>query len=93
MVLKTKELQTIENNLANYDLGYWSLYEQSGTRMKMLASPFYHDLHIIQLKIMNLITKKSIFQQIAGKWENYMHNPINRYRAITHKGLFKLLYY
>ena len=39
------------------------------------------------------ITKKSKFQQIAVKWENYMHNPINRYRAIAYKSLFKLLYY
>ena len=91
--LFNKCCKTLELNLEKYDNGYWSLYEQSGTRMKMLASPFYHDLHIIQLKIMNLITKKSIFQQIAVKWGNYMHNPINRYRAIAYKSLFKLLYY
>ena len=91
--LFNKCCKTLELNLEKYDSGYWSLYEQSGTRMKMLASPFYHNLHIIQLKIINLLTKKSIFQQIAGEWENYMHNPINRYRAIVYKGLFKLIYY
>ena len=29
-------------NLDRYDLGFWSLYEQSGTWLPMMASPFYH---------------------------------------------------
>ena len=86
-------IETLEKNLIKYDTGFWSLYEQAGLKMKMLSSPFYHRLHIVQLKIINLLTKKSIFQQIAGEWENYMHNPINRYRAVIYKGLFKLIYY
>jgi len=85
--------KTIIQYLHTYDNGFWSLYEHSGTKLKMISSPFYHRLHIVQLKVMSLLTNKSIFQQIAGEWENYMHNPINRYRAIAYKSLFKLIYY
>ena len=35
-------LKTLENELDNYDCGYWSYYDQCGH----LASPFYHRLHI-----------------------------------------------
>ena len=91
--LFNKCCKTLELNLEKYDNGYWSLYDQAGLPIDNMASPFYHDLHIVQLKIMNLLTKKSIFQQIAEQWENYMHNPINRYRAIAYKSIFKLIYY
>ena len=37
-------VRTLRDNLAGFDAGFWSLYEQAGTRMKMLASPFYHQL-------------------------------------------------
>ena len=46
-------VETLIRNLARFDTGYWSLYEQSGTRLKMLASPFYHQLHIVQLRVMS----------------------------------------
>ena len=35
-----KGVHTLAANLGDYDAGFWSLYEQSGTRLKMLASPF-----------------------------------------------------
>ena len=43
--------RTLQRNLPAFDCGFWSLYEQSGTRLPMLASPFYHRLHINQLGI------------------------------------------
>ncbi|HEX5316916.1 MAG TPA: D-glucuronyl C5-epimerase family protein, partial [Candidatus Kapabacteria bacterium] len=46
-------VNTLRNNLNRYDLGFWSLYEQSGTLLPMVASPFYHRLHIVQLQIMH----------------------------------------
>src|SRR5215467_11296403 len=32
-----QSVQTLVNNLERYDLGFWSLYEQSGTRLEMVA--------------------------------------------------------
>src|SRR5208337_3913494 len=42
-------VKTLIGNVAYFDTGYWSLYEQSSTRRRMLASSFYHRLHIVQL--------------------------------------------
>jgi hypothetical protein len=80
-------------NLANYDTGYWSLYEKSGTRLKMLASPFYHRLHIVQLRVMSMITGDSRFAAVARQWESYSERRSNRTRALIEKSVFKLLHY
>jgi heparosan-N-sulfate-glucuronate 5-epimerase len=86
-------VQTLRLNLRRYDTGYWSLYEQSGTRLKMLASPFYHRLHIVQLRVMAHLTGESEFAKVADRWESYAHRRANRARAVIEKGVFKLLYY
>ena len=86
-------VHTLLSNLRCYDTGYWSLYEQSGTRLKMLASPFYHHLHIVQLRVMAHLTGEREFANVADRWENYARHRANRARALIEKGVFKLLYY
>jgi hypothetical protein len=86
-------VNTLRNNLHAFDAGFWSLYEQSGTRMKMLASPFYHSLHIIQLRVMHKITGDSFFGKFAEKWNRYRKSAIKRYYALLYKSAFKLFYY
>lgn len=86
-------VETLLQNLARYDTGYWSLYEQSGTRMKMLASPFYHRLHIVQLRIMSKLTGDDRFAAVAERWEGYAQHRSNRTRALVEKSVFKLLHY
>lgn len=86
-------IETLSNNLHTYDAGFWSLYEHSGTRMKMLASPFYHDLHIVQLQILNGLTERPLFEHYAGKWSGYRNNFLKRKRALLYKAIFKVLYY
>lgn len=84
---------TLKNNLHRFDIGFWSLYEQSGTRMKCLASPFYHRLHIVQLLVMYRLTGESIFAEYAHRWEAYRRNWLKRTMALAYKAIFKLLYY
>ena len=84
---------TLLTNLEKYDTGYWSLYEQSGTRLKMLASPFYHRLHIVQLRVMAQLTGEPRFEDVAQRWESYARQSANRTRAWVEKSAFKLLYY
>lgn len=84
---------TMKRTLLDYDVGYWSLYEQSGTRMKMLASPFYHRLHIVQLRVMERLTGEPFFGLIADRWEEYQRSRWRRTRALGYKGVFKLIYY
>jgi heparosan-N-sulfate-glucuronate 5-epimerase len=86
-------VETLAANLQRFDAGFWSLYEQSGTWLKMLASPFYHHLHVIQLKILYQLTGEEIFRNYAEKWEGYRRNRLNQKLALLYKGIFKLFYY
>ena len=86
-------VKTLTHNLARYDTGYWSLYEQSGTRMKMLASPFYHQLHIVQLRVMAMLTRDKLFAETADRWQYYSTRFSNRALALAEKSAFKLFYY
>ena len=91
--LFTRAVQTLLRNLDRYDLGFWSLYEQSGTRLPMVASPFYHQLHIVQLRVMHRLTGEDGFADIADRWESYGRSRGKRTRALCYKSAFKLCYY
>ena len=91
--LLTRGVRTLLHNLDRYDLGFWSLYEQSGTRLPMVASVFYHRLHIVQLRIMHRLTGEELFSRVADRWEDYTRHRINRARALAGKVAFKLSYY
>jgi heparosan-N-sulfate-glucuronate 5-epimerase len=86
-------VQTLARNLDRYDLGFWSLYEQSGTRLPMVASSFYHQLHIVQLRVMHRLTGEDKFLRVADRWESYGRSRSKRTRALCYKGVFKLCYY
>jgi len=85
--------QTLLHNLQRYDLGFWSLYELSGTRLPMVASGFYHRLHIVQLRGMARLTGEADFGCMAERWEGCWRNRVNRWRATVQKAAFKICYY
>ena len=91
--LFSRGARTLLHNLDRYDLGFWSLYEQSGTRLPMVASSFYHQLHIVQLRVMHRLTGENAFASVADRWENYSHKRANCARALCYKSAFKLCYY
>ena len=84
---------TLRRNLEKYDAGFWSLYELAGTRLKMLASHFYHRLHIAQLGVLQRLTGEELFGQYAERWDGYRRNFLKRNAALAYKSAFKLLYY
>ncbi len=86
-------IHTLQKHLADYDLGFWSLYEISGTRLPMVASAFYHRLHIVQLRILHQLTGVDVFSRSATRWERYAQSRIGRIRALGYKSAFKLCYY
>jgi heparosan-N-sulfate-glucuronate 5-epimerase len=88
-----ESVNTLVESLPTYDIGFWSLYEHSGTRLRMLASPFYHSLHIVQLRVMSRLTGLAIFEEYADKWETYRQSRLKRGAALAYKGVFKLCYY
>jgi len=85
--------RTVLRRVADYDCGYWSLYEQSGTRMKMLASPFYHRLHVSQLRITARLLDQPELDLWADRWTEYAASNACARRALAYKALFKVLYY
>ncbi len=91
--LFARAMETLRKHLHRYDLGFWSLYEQSGTQLPMIASPFYHSLHIVQLRITASMTGDNLFAQFADKWESYTRSRSKRTRALCLKSAFKLCYY
>lgn len=91
--LWSRAVQTLLHNLNRYDLGFWSLYEQSGTRLPMVASSVYHQLHIVQLRIMYRLTGEEEFERVAERWAGYSRSHTNRARALCYKSAFKLCYY
>ena len=91
--LFAQAVRTLRANLNRYDLGFWSLYEQSGTLLPMVASPFYHRLHVVQLRVMHRLTGDETFARRADKWEAYARSRAKRTRALCYKSAFKLGYY
>lgn len=91
--LEERCLRTLERHLSSFDCGFWSLYEQSGTRLPMLASPFYHRLHVSQLRISARLFERSLFAETAERWQGYADSPACARRAFLQKALFKVLYY
>ena len=86
-------VKTLLRNLDRYDLGFWSRYELSDTRLPMIASRFYHQLHIVQLRVMHRLTGQEKFARVAERWENYGRSRTKRTRALCYKSAFKLCYY
>ena len=84
---------TLKANLNKFDIGFWSLYDLSGKTFKRIASPFYHSLHIVQLKVMHRLTGKEFFRKYAEKWEGYQKKRLNRNLALLCKAVTKILHY
>lgn len=86
-------VKTLKENLAKYDIGFWSLYDLSRQFLKMIASPFYHSLHIVELRVMFKLTNEPIFDFYAEKWEKYKNNSLYRLLALVYKAIFKIIYF
>ena len=69
-------LKTVEENLSKYDKWYWSVYDQ---KKKQLVSFYYQkNVHIPLMKILFQLTKKSIFNHYAVKWEKQLNSRLCR---------------
>lgn len=86
-------VQTLIRNLPKYDAGFWSLYDLSRQRMRMVVSHFYHKLHIVQLQIMYILTKEKLFLEYRDRFAHYERGVLNRVCALIYKTVFKLLYF
>ena len=92
-VLWEQSLKTLENKLARYDCGFWSLYDLAPVSLRNVASPFYHQLHLVQLDVMSRLTGLAEFDRIRQRWTRYQSSGFCRHRAFWAKVMFKLIYY
>ena len=85
-LLLTNTVDALEKMLPMFDYRYWSNYDLD----HHITSPFYHSLHIAQLKVMYQLFDKKIFDFYAEKWNSYRSKRWNQYRAIFKKGFQKI---
>lgn len=86
-------IETLEHILPQYEMRFWSRADLYNERPKMIASPFYHRLHVQQLKVLYRVTGKDIFKIYSDRWNKYASNRLYLCAAIVYKTLFKLFYY
>lgn len=77
---------SLKKKIPQFDMKYWSMYEDG----KRICSPFYHKLHIAQLKVMAEITGEKTYTEFANKWELYQKSWVNRKRAFIKKAWQKV---
>lgn len=80
-------LQSLIKKLPEFDIKYWSKYDDG----KRLCSPFYHKLHIAQLKVMYDLFGNDIYKEYADKWEKYQNGILNRMKAFIVKAWQKVV--
>lgn len=86
-------VRTLEARLADFDTGWWSLYEAPTTGRPMPASLYYHRLHAVQLRVLHELTGSAAFAARAARFEAYACRPGSRARAFVEKAWFKLRRY
>lgn len=85
--LLNRTLATLERKLPDFNLSYWSMYEDG----KRISSPFYHKLHVAQLNVMYDLTGKEVYKAYADKWHKYELNWFYRKLAFIKKACQKVL--
>jgi peptidoglycan/xylan/chitin deacetylase (PgdA/CDA1 family) len=73
-----------------YDNGYWSSYDLYPHRLRNLASPSYHLLHIRQLTALDILAPRPSVAAAIERFEGYREHPGNRRRAMAEKIAFRL---
>jgi heparosan-N-sulfate-glucuronate 5-epimerase len=84
---------TLQKRLPDFDTGWWSLYEARDRGREMLASRYYHTLHITQLRVMYRLTGIDAFTACADRFQAYLDRPSHRALAFGRKAVFKLRHY
>ena len=74
--------------LPKYDAGYWSLYDSSGS----LSSPYYHRVHIVQLRALELTfsDQATVLRSVRTRFEKQLSSSLCRTKAFLLKVFQKL---
>jgi hypothetical protein len=77
--------------LPRYDTWGWSRYDLFPHPLVHVASPFYHRLHIEQLRATNELAPNQVFEQIAARWERSAAGFAGRATAVSRKAAFRIV--
>jgi heparosan-N-sulfate-glucuronate 5-epimerase len=82
---------TLAHVLPAYDIGFgWSRYDLSPRRIPNIASPFYHRLHVEQLRALALLAPDhATFETTAERWLAALSRPHARTHALLLKSLYR----
>lgn len=86
-------IKALARRLARYDLVLgWSRYDLFPHRVTNVASPFYHRLHIEQLRATaRLCPEVEAFPLFADRWTTGLRRPPALIMALARKGAFRML--
>lgn len=60
-------VQTLQNTLHQFDVGYWSIYDQY--TFELVRYYYQKNVHVPQLYVMHQLTGIPLFEQYAKKWK------------------------
>ena len=90
-------LKTLERNLKNYDLGFWTSYDWPQGYDKNLptmpASFYYQRLHTVQMEAMYNLTGEKVYLHFRNRWQKFYNNRVYKALALLWKSYFKLRYF
>ncbi|KKR31000.1 MAG: D-glucuronyl C5-epimerase, partial [Candidatus Gottesmanbacteria bacterium GW2011_GWC2_39_8] len=90
-------LKTLEANLKNYDIGFWTSYDWTqgydGDLPIMPSSLYYQELHSIQMLGMYNLTGNKLYLDYYEKWSSYLQSYWKRVISQTWKIYFKVRYF
>lgn len=82
-----RALDTLHDLLPSFKCAYWSMYSLDG----LIASPFYHNLHIAQMQAMYELTNDDRFEAYARRWQKQQGSVLCKSMAFMRKAAQKIL--
>ena len=84
-------VEALAANLGRWDTGRWSRYDLFPHPVVNLATPRYHQLHVAQLRALQLLAPDARIDAVADRFERYAESPLKRGEALARKVAFRLL--
>jgi hypothetical protein len=84
-------VDTLDRQLWRWDMGFWSRYDLHPHPRVNVANPFYHRLHVSQLKAMQLLAAHRAFDSAIARFERYARSPSDTAQAYAAKISFRIV--
>ncbi len=78
-------------NLDRWDTGFWSYYDLYPHRVRNIASPAYHLLHIRQLEVLDRLSPRPELGAMRARFQGYRSSAGRRRKAMAQKVAFRIV--